>query len=305
MTAQLKNLAFGGTGVRNVAACAGALLALQERGLYRDISGFAGASTGAIVAALAGVGYSPEQVLERIIELDFARIPGGTRALGPARLLFRFGWFDADYLIEQLQAMIAEKTGDPLASIARCEYRSGHRIRVVGVNVSQRIRRVFPDATSRHIPLAEAVRISMSVPLLFEAPRFEGELYADGAVLGDAPVEIWSDEGEPSDSSLGFTVREAPDAHPRRITRPGAYYAALLRTLAKSQQREFAGDRVVEIEDLGISPLQFKIGQAQKWALVDAGRVATHRFLDRTELGPSPAVDRLQPSQRASEEVGS
>src|SRR6476646_4014983 len=108
---QIRNVVFGGTGVRNP-AYAGGLLALQERGLYGGITGFGGCSAGAVVAALAGVGYSPEEVLDRMISIDFKRIPGGSLLFGPARMLMKFGWYKADYLVETLGEMIAERMGD-------------------------------------------------------------------------------------------------------------------------------------------------------------------------------------------------
>jgi hypothetical protein len=54
---------------------------------------------------------------------------------------------------------------------------------------------------------------------------------------------------------------------------------------------------VVQIEDLGISPVDFGISQAQKWALVDAGRVATHALLDRRERRRAPVAPHIDGSE--------
>jgi NTE family protein len=219
---QITNIAFGGTGTRNP-AYAGALMALEERGLCYGIKSFAGTSAGAIVAALACVGYTPEEILQRVVDLDYKLIPGGNILLGPARLLLRFGWFHADYLVKKLGEMIAEKMGDPGATLEDCERRSGKQVRLVGVNLSRGRTRVFPDLRSRHMPLVEAVRISMSIPLFFEASRYDGELYVDGGLLWNVPVEMFDDEGEPFLSTLGVVVRNPLNVdawRPGRTTTP-------------------------------------------------------------------------------------
>lgn len=292
MTDQILNVAFGGTGTRNP-AYAGALMALEERGLFQGIKGFAGTSAGAIVAALACVGYTPDEILSRVVDLDYKLILGGNPLLGPARLLFRFGWFHADYLVEQLGQMIAEKMGDPAASIADVERRSNKQIRLVGVNLSRGRTRVFPDQDSRHMPLVEAVRISMSIPLFFEARRYNGDLYVDGGLLWNVPVEIFDAPETPFLSTLGVVVRDPINVDAWKLRWPHDYAAALLRTLTRGQDGHVLQyddqARVVQIDDLGISPVDFAITQAQKWALVDAGRVATHALLDRRERAGAPA----------------
>jgi NTE family protein len=284
---EVRNLVFGGTGVRNP-AYAGALMALEERGLYRGINSFAGTSAGSIVAALAGVGFNPEEILTRVIALDFARIPGGHALLGPYRLLRKFGWFNADYLVERLGEMVAEKMGDPLVDIATCERKTGNRIRIVGASLSRREACVFPGAGMPRIPLVEAVRISMSIPLFFQAVRLENELYVDGGVLWNLPLEVFDHEGEPDPGTLGIIVRESGEANPQPIRSVPEYAAALLRTLIRAQQgsldyRPAIAERVVQIDDLGISPVDFFMSAPQKWALVEAGRVATHALLERRE----------------------
>ncbi|HEX7480467.1 MAG TPA: patatin-like phospholipase family protein [Polyangiales bacterium] len=294
MTQEVRNLVFGGTGVRNP-AYAGALMALEERGLYRGITSFAGTSAGSIVAALAGVGFTPEEVLTRVIGLDFSRIPGGHALLGPYRLLRKFGWFNADYLVEQLGSMIAEKMGDPMVDIATCERKTGNRIRIVGASLSRREACVFPDSRTPRIPLVEAVRISMSIPLFFQAVRLENELYVDGGVLWNLPLEVFDHDGEPDPGTLGVIVREPNESNPQSIRSVGEHAVAMFRTLIRSQEgsldyRPAMAERVVQIDDLGISPVNFFLSAPQKWALVEAGRVATHALLEQREQEARPIM---------------
>jgi NTE family protein len=89
---------FEGGGAKGIAHV-GALAALEESGL--ELCGFAGTSAGAVIAALAAVGYRSSDlvseagtILDRI-DLDQSNIWGGEPAWPagrPSRLFGRFGW---------------------------------------------------------------------------------------------------------------------------------------------------------------------------------------------------------------------
>lgn len=90
---------FEGGGARGIAHV-GALAALEESGLKLD--GFAGTSAGAIIAALAAVGYrsddliNPDGTVLGLIDLDASNIWGADAvrpAHSPANLIGPLGWF--------------------------------------------------------------------------------------------------------------------------------------------------------------------------------------------------------------------
>lgn len=90
---------FEGGGARGIAHV-GALAALEESGLKLD--GFAGTSAGAIIAALAAVGYrsddliNPQGTVLQLVDLDASNIWGGDAvrpAVSPANLFGPLGWF--------------------------------------------------------------------------------------------------------------------------------------------------------------------------------------------------------------------
>lgn len=285
MSAQVKQVVFGSGGFRHH-AYAGALLALQEQGLFEHVTGFGGTSTGAIVAALAGVGYSPEEIVTRVAGMDFGKVRGKTSMLGPLRVLAKHGFFDTEYITEQLSAWIGERIGDPLADIETCERNTGHRIRIVATNLSKRTATIFPSLVASRVSLVEAVRFALTVPLLFEPKRWQGDVYVDGAMVWNLPIEVFDANGEPDIATLGFVIREADNAPSQEIDNLHEYVVALMRTWVRAQETSFtfedeAPGRVVAIDGLEIPPLELDLSHAQKWALVESGRMATHALLER------------------------
>ena len=71
MTRQLCNLVFEGGGVKGV-AYVGALEKLEERNILSEIERVGGTSAGAITALLVGLNYSPEEIRDKMLGLDFS-----------------------------------------------------------------------------------------------------------------------------------------------------------------------------------------------------------------------------------------
>jgi NTE family protein len=283
MSLSIKNLVFAGTGVRN-AAYVGALLALEEAGLFSGLTAFAGTSSGSIVATLASLGYTPSEIRDQLLAFDFSKLEDGSLFGGPPRILMHYGWHKGEYLVERLGELIAQKTGNPRASFSECRERTGKLLRITGTNLSKRETRVFPDPSSWTLPVVDAVRISIAIPLFFEAKELAGDVYVDGGVLWNLPVEIFDDATGPNFETLGFVLKTSSDTRERTVNTLHEYVEGLFGAILREQEEDLSHNlanarRVVSIDDLGIATVNFGISEAQKLALIDSGRRATLEYL--------------------------
>jgi NTE family protein len=295
MTSAVTNLVFEGTGVRN-AIYAGGLLALEEAGLWKGVKAVAGTSSGAIVAALVSVGYSPGEVRDAILDLDFSKVLDGSPITGPLRLLARYGWHKGDYLLSSMEEAILRKTGNRRITFGECRQRGYKTLRVVGVNITKRTVRVFPDETSMDMPVADAVRISMSIPLFFSAPTYQRDVYVDGGVMWNYPLGVFDTADARNNETMGFHVVNTPLPQSERTRTPHDYFAGLFGCLIRQQeadleQRALDRARTVAVSDQGIMLTKFDITKQEKLDLLEAGRKATHEFLAGRSAGTAKASD--------------
>jgi len=286
---ELENIAFGGCGVRN-AAYAGALLALQGAGLLGGLRGVSGTSAGSIIATLVACRYSPAEVRDALLELDFTRLTDDGLVAGAMNMLESFGVHGASYIETRLDELIAEKTGKKGTTFAQLRAHGGLELKIVGTNLSRRVARVFPDERTQDMAIAKAARISIAIPLFFEAKQLEGDLYVDGGLLWNLPVEAFDPPDDVNPRTLGLLVQERAHPEPWPIDGARSYAMALFATILRAQDSDLQlspGDRsrVVTIDDLGISPVNFDITREQKTALIDAGYAATRRFLEARKRG--------------------
>jgi NTE family protein len=200
MSYHFRNLVFEGGGVKGI-AYVGALQELEKRGILTDISRIGGTSAGAITAILVGLNYSLVEVDSILRGLDFNKFMDDSWGVvrDTDRLLDEFGWYKGDYFREWIAGVIKDKTGNSEATfndIAAQKTAKGFRdLYFVGTNLSTKFSEVFSSEHSPRMVVADAVRISMSIPLFFSAKRsFRGDVYVDGGVLDNYPVKIFDRE---------------------------------------------------------------------------------------------------------------
>ncbi|GAD04407.1 hypothetical protein PORCRE_91 [Porphyromonas crevioricanis JCM 15906] len=192
-----QNLVFEGGGMKGL-AYVGALEVLEQEQIYPNIKRVAGTSAGAIMAVLLGVGYTLEEVKEIVWGLDFKKFLDDSWGLiqDCHRLLNEYGWYKGDFFRSWIADLIARKLGNTEATFDDLKHSScglnTKEIYLVGTNLSTGYSEVFSHEHSPRFCIADAARISMSIPLFFSAKRnFRGDLYVDGGVLDNYPVKIF------------------------------------------------------------------------------------------------------------------
>ncbi len=161
-----------------------------------------------------------------------------------------------------------------------------------------------PDA-----PVADTVRLSMSIPLFFESMQFDGhqlgkgDYYADGSVMRDYAIDVFDDPKFAKDNpwyigatnweTLGFHTY-SPDADKKQAA-PIKNLVGFLENLIKAmmntqafafQTSETSQLRTVLIRDCGLSPLNFsmKAGSEDYNTLYKSGKRAATEYLDNYQL---------------------
>jgi len=197
MTYHFKNLVFEGGGVKGI-AYVGALDVLTEKGIVSNIERVGGTSAGAINAILLGLGFTQDETKEILWSLDFKKFMDDSWGFirDTDRLLKEFGWYKGDYFRQWIGSLIQQKTGNSESTFADIEImkeRKGFKsLYFMGTNLSTNFSEVFSAEHTPRICVADAVRISMSIPLFFAAKRSaRGDVYVDGGVLDNYPVKLF------------------------------------------------------------------------------------------------------------------
>ncbi|MCD6162935.1 MAG: patatin-like phospholipase family protein [candidate division Zixibacteria bacterium] len=200
MPNHFKNLIFEGGGVKGI-AYVGAIEELQAKNIIQQIERVGGASAGAINAILVGLNYSVEETKEVLWKLNFNNLMDDSWGFikDTTRLIDKYGWYKGDFFREWIGNVIKTKTGNSESTFSDIHARKASRnfkdMYFIGTNLSTHFCEVFSYEHTPRVCIADAVRISMSIPLFFAAKRsLRGDLYVDGGVLLNYPIKLFDRE---------------------------------------------------------------------------------------------------------------
>ncbi len=196
MPYHFKNLVFEGGGVKGIAYI-GAMQVLQEKGILPAIQRVGGTSAGAINATLFALGYTIPEQRNILKKLDFNNFMDDSWGLirDTNRLINEFGWYKGDFFHEWISSLIKKKLKNPSATFRDLNEAGKPDLYVYGTNLSTRFGEVFSFKHTPTTRIADAVRISMSIPLFFAAFRnIRNDVYVDGGVLNNYPIKLFDRE---------------------------------------------------------------------------------------------------------------
>jgi NTE family protein len=194
MPTQFRNLVFEGGGVKGI-AYVGAMQILQQRGILPEIRRVGGTSAGAINALILALGYDVHETHEVLRSTEFSRFMDSSFGVirDIRRLARDFGWYKGDFFESWAAEMVKAKMGSARATFGDLREAGKRDLHVVGTNLSTRYAEVFSAERHPGMPVVEAVRISMSIPLFFAAVRRgpRRDVYVDGGVILNYPVKLF------------------------------------------------------------------------------------------------------------------
>ena len=197
MAVQFRNLIFEGGGVKGI-AYAGAMQILNQRGILKNIKRVGGTSAGAINALLFALGFDIPSQRKILEHTDFKEFMDDSFGIirDIRRLAKLFGYHKGDFFTGWIADLIEEKLRDKKATFKDLKEAKSPDLYMLGTNLSTGYSEVFSAERHPDMPLAEAVRISMSIPLFFTAKRYgpRDDVYVDGGVMLNYPVKLFDRE---------------------------------------------------------------------------------------------------------------
>ena len=289
-TPDFENLVFQGGGVKGI-AYAGALPAFGDERLTK-VARVAGTSAGAITALGVAVGYDTEQLCKISLAIDYPSFEDGSFPDDVVRLVEEYGWYKGDYAQCFLECLVERQTGSKETTFAELHELSRQDPKfkdlfVFGtdVNTYNSVEFSHEVADKRDVPLALAARISMSIPFFFAAKELQGDIFVDGGVLRNYPLDVF-DEQVPNPATLGFHLGAEPQRESiedfLRFTE-GVFLTLLEVQVDRTCRTPADVKRSVFIDTLGISTTDFGITREQKIALIEQGEKATRAYLQEPD----------------------
>ena len=191
-----KNLVFEGGGVKGI-AYVGALEVLAREGILENIERVAGTSAGAMVAVLVALGYTPQEISDILWDINFKNFMDSSWGIvrDINRLINDYGWYKGDFFRNLMVGYIEQKTQNGEITFEELAKNKKYKeLHLIGADLSTGLTKVFNATNTPKVKIADAARISMSIPLFFAAVKGvegDGHLYVDGGLLNNYAIKTF------------------------------------------------------------------------------------------------------------------
>jgi NTE family protein len=293
---------FEGGGVKGI-GLAGALEVMEAAG-YRW-KRLAGASAGAVIAALVAAGYTGAELRQILEQVDYERFKDRGRVdaipfLGPVlSLLAQKGIYEGDFLEGWIRELLARR-GIKTFGDLRCDDGGlyEHRLQLLVSDVTRGRILIVPSGLREYeidpdsFDVARAVRMSASLPFFFEPVQLDGSYFVDGGMLSNFPVWLFdrpasgdrASEPIPRWPTIGFKLVEPEDGLPNETDSTLGFVKALVTTMLDSHDKKHVEEvdylRTIGIPTMGVRTTEFSLSRERQNLLYTSGCKAAHAFLE-------------------------
>jgi len=252
---------------------------------------------------LLACGANTNYIKNKISDLDLRQLKDDS--YGFIRDLFRFfteyGYCKGDKLLHMCENMVNELTGSSKYTFKQLYDKNKIILIITGSNLDTGKTVLFSHTSYENMPITLAVRISCSYPLIFRTVKFNGDLYTDGGLYFNYPInvfdEIIDDEYIINEKTLGLKLITSENNNNNKIGKgnPKKYVESLIYSLHTNIQKlHIKKDDWKRTIKINIDPtcsswtsLNFNITNEDKKWLISQGKLSVKQFLDNIGIPDS------------------
>jgi NTE family protein len=278
------NLCFEGGGIRGL-SYVGVAKSLEKNG--KTGNRFVGSSAGSIFSGMLACKSSADFMETTVKTTDFAQFMDGWGwDIGKA---YRFGWkmgiYNGDYFMNWYSDILQNLTGNSSITLQEVYDKYGNDIVLTTTDLENKRtiylnRQNYPD-----LPLKEATRMSMSLPVFYVPYWYQDRYFLDGGYLDNYPID-YLDVHYPKETAIGFKLVGEPKM--KKITGWSSFVTNLLESSVEKietlQFREEDKERTVEIDTFDVSCINFDIDTNTIDKLIDSGYNATENYFKQNSI---------------------
>jgi predicted acylesterase/phospholipase RssA len=185
----IRNLVISGGSTKSISVL-GCLKFLDEMGVLEHITTFVGTSAGSIIALLLALGFTTNEMIaflkdnmfgQKLYQLQLDEVINFS-------MVTSFGLDSGNNIIQFIEdaVMLKYHTKDmTFLELAKC---SGKHLVVCVANITKEVSEFFSVDTHPNASVVQAVRMSISLPLIFTPIKYKDCYYVDGAIYESFPI---------------------------------------------------------------------------------------------------------------------
>lgn len=135
---------------------------------------FGGTSSGAILATLLCIGYTPVEIFKKIVTTP--KCGQITKTL--------------DYTVQNIEKMFIDKNISPNITFEELFLLTGKELAFISSNVSKLREEIFSKYSHPNTKVITAMKLSCSLPIIFPVCKLNNDIFIDGIFFDNFPIKL-------------------------------------------------------------------------------------------------------------------
>lgn len=190
----IKKIIFSGGGAKGISyvGIIKYFRELEESGNVRfDIDEMCCVSIGSVFGILYIIGYTYDELYSEIMDLDL----GDLKKFKIKNFLEKYGMDNGKMIMNWLEMMFSKRGISKNLTLNEIWLRYGIDFKVMVTNVNKYCVEMFSYKTHPNLKVIKAIRMATSIPFIFCAEKYNGNVYVDGGILNNYPIKLYEDVG--------------------------------------------------------------------------------------------------------------
>ena len=236
------------------------------------INNWYGTSAGAIFSIPLILGYSTREISDFILNFNFKKIE---HDINIEDFLENYGINDGNRLLYLLSYFIESKYNIKDLTFSELYKLTNKKLHVVGTNFTKCCEELFCYENTPTMSIITAVRISVSIPVIFTPILYNNNHYIDGAFVNNFPIKYCNNS-----KTLGIYIK--PNNHNELSSIFNLINGCIKVVLCTLTHRDFDynNENIVEITDLNTGIIKFDLDLDEKFRLINIGQKCAKQYID-------------------------
>lgn len=279
----IHTLILSGGGMKGV-AYAGVFKYIEEvqqkkkfyNNLKIDIKTICCVSVGSILGLLYTLQYTSKEIEDEILLKNFKTL----KDIDAINLFENFGIDTGKNIMAWVESQLIKKNLDPRITFRELYIWNNIDFQVCVTNLSKEEFEIHNHLNTPNDIVLESIRMSISLPFFFKSVKKNNCLYADGAIMNNYPIRLFTNlEGV---LGCNLLLKEPNKQDPEEINTLDTYIYSLANCVLNSltSLTEEESKRTISIQTNEKNTLNFLLSRSQKKKLISIGYSSTEKYFE-------------------------
>ena len=270
----IKNLVFS-SGALQGYAFVGAYKYIYEKDLCKKVENILGVSAGSVISLLYSLGYKPSELEKISLSVKpsyFLNIKGDNFL----NFFNNYGLDDGKSFEKVLKVIINKKTNNPNITMLELYKLTNINLILGATNINKQCLEYINHKTFPNLEVYKAVRMSMSIPILFTPIKYNDDYYLDGAIISSCPIYYFKNQKNTLGFSIHYKEKKKID-----INNFSDFFKSLIYSpLINLRDKELNCENTIIYDMFDIEAFDFNIGSDKIKEIIDKGYLITKNNID-------------------------